>query len=249
MAEVDVKKASSKEQQSQGQQGQQGQQTQQAQQGQQGGLQRQQGTTGMARRGAYDPFNLSLIPDIFNVNPFTTSPFTLMRRMSDEMDRMFATALSGAGTAGAGGGTGAGTAVWAPAIEVKQRDNQLEISADLPGMSRDDVNVEITNDAVIIQGERKWESEEERGGVRRSERRYGQFFRAIPLPENANAEQARAQFRDGVLQITVPLSEQKSNRRQIPIDAGSQQGTSQQGASARQEGTSQQGTRQEGTRS
>lgn len=204
MAEVGVKKDSSKEQQSQGQQG----------------IQRQQGSTGLARRGFYDPFNLSLIPgELFNLNPLTTSPFTLMRRMSDEMDRMFATALSGAGTAGTSSGAGAGIATWAPAIEVKERNNQLEISADLPGMTKDDVKVEVTNDAVILQGERKWETEEEKGGVHRSERRYGQFYRAIPLPEGVNPEQAKAQFKDGVLQITLPLPEQKSNRRQIPIEA------------------------------
>jgi HSP20 family protein len=201
MAEVDVKKGSSKEQQNQGQQG----------------LQRQQGSAGMARRGSYDPFNLSLIPgDIFN--PFTTSPFTLMRRMSDEMDRMFATALSGTGTSATSSGAGGGMATWVPAIEVKERNNQLDVAADLPGMSKDDVKVEVTNDAIILQGERKWESEEEKGGVHRSERRYGQFYRAIPLPEGANPEQAKAEFKDGVLHVTIPMPEQKSSRRQIPIE-------------------------------
>jgi hypothetical protein len=106
----------------------------------------------LARRGFYDPFNLSLIPgELFNFNPLSTSPFTLMRRVSDEMDRMFATALSGAGTSGTSGGAGVGMSTWAPAIEVKERNNQLEISADLPGMTKDDVKVEVTNDAVQAQ--------------------------------------------------------------------------------------------------
>ena len=70
------------------------------------------------------------------------------------MDRMFATALSGSGSTTATGGAAAGMATWAPAIEVKERNNQLEISADLPGMNKDDIKVEVTNDAVILQGER-----------------------------------------------------------------------------------------------
>jgi HSP20 family protein len=57
--------------------------------------------------------------------------------------------------------------------------------------------------------------------VYRSERRYGRFYREIPLPEGANADQAKAQFRDGVLEVTLPLPEQHGNRRTIPIETGS----------------------------
>jgi HSP20 family molecular chaperone IbpA/Arc/MetJ-type ribon-helix-helix transcriptional regulator len=87
----------------------------------------------------------------------------------------------------------------APAVEVRERDGNLVVSAELPGLNKDDVKVEVTGDGLVIQGERKREQEEERGGVHRSERSYGSFYRSIPLPEGANIEQAKAQFNNGVL--------------------------------------------------
>jgi HSP20 family protein len=109
--------------------------------------------------------------------------------------------------------------VWAPQIEVFQRDNELVVRADLPGMTRDDVAVEVTEEAVTIQGERRHESEEEREGFYRSERIYGSFYRVIPLPEGAISEQAKANFRDGVLEITMPAPP-KSKGRRIEIGEG-----------------------------
>ncbi len=175
-------------------------------------LEQQQGSSrGVSRRSGYDPFSLSLIPSELFSNPFSMSPFSLMRRMTEEMDRVF----------GSGRGASSGATSWMPAIEVKQREGNLEVCADLPGMNKDDVKVEITGDEIIMQGEHKFEHEEGKREAYRSERRYGQFYRAIPLPEGANGDQAKAQFKDGVLQITVPVSEPKSNRRQIPVEATS----------------------------
>ena len=81
------------------------------------------------------------------------------------------------------------------------------------------MRVEVANDQLIIRGERKYEQEDKSQGMYRSERRYGQFYRAIPLPERTNTEQAKAQFNNGVLEITLPIPAQKSNRRQIPIES------------------------------
>ena len=124
-----------------------------------------------------------------------------LQRMGDEMDRMFEDFGFGrrwtrplwreTGTEG-----------WAPEIDVVQKNNELTIRADLPGMKRDEVSVDITDEAVTIQGERKRESEETREGYYRSERSYGTFCRVVPLPEGAMADQAKAHFRDGVLEIT-----------------------------------------------
>jgi HSP20 family protein len=81
--------------------------------------------------------------------------------------------------------------------------------------------VEITDDALIIEGERKQEREGEQGGRWHSERRYGRFHRTIPLPEGANAENARADFKNGELKVTVPLQRAQNKRRQIPIAGAS----------------------------
>jgi HSP20 family protein len=87
-------------------------------------------------------------------------------------------------------------------------------------LNKEDVKVEVTNEGLVIQGERKREREEDRGGVHRSERSYGAFYRLIPLPEGANIEQAKAKFNNGVLQVEVPVPKSQEKSRQIPIEAG-----------------------------
>lgn len=138
-------------------------------------------------------------------------PFRTMQRMADEMDRMFDEIGFGRWMRPTWQGAGAG--LWAPDIDVFQKNNELTIRADLPGMTRDEVSVEISDDAVTIQGERKRESEQEREGYYRSERSYGSFSRVVPLPEGAIAEQAKAIFRDGVLEITMPAPPASKGRR------------------------------------
>ena len=108
-----------------------------------------------------------------------------------------------------------------PAIKINELDGQLQVRAELPGLKPEDVRVEVTDGALTIQGERKYEHEENKKGVYRSERRSGQFYREIPLPEGADVEQAKAQFNNGVLEIKLPVREQVSDRREIPIASGS----------------------------
>ena len=141
---------------------------------------------------------------------FGFSPFSMMRRLSEEMDRAFSTSL----------GMGRGTSDWGfnPAVDVRERDGNLEICAELPGMSKDDVKVECTDEGIIIQGEKKREQESNEEGWHRTERSYGSFYRMIPLPEGADAEKAKAEFKDGVLQVRVPVNEQQRKSKQIPIE-------------------------------
>ena len=142
---------------------------------------------------------------------FMTNPFTLMRRFSEEWDRAFSSAFRGG--AGELGG-------WSPAVEVTERDGKMIVHADLPGINEKDVKVEVTDDSLIIQGERKREHEEQGKGFYRSERSYGTFYRSIPLPAGTNAGEARATFNNGVLEISIPVPEEKRQRRQIPVQTG-----------------------------
>lgn len=158
---------------------------------------------GLSRHGFWDPLSWSTPSELFS------SPFSLVRRFSEEMDRTFGRFFS----------RDDGESFWSPAIEVTENDGQLKVHADLPGLKPEDVRVEVTDDQLIIQGERKYEREEKKKGVYHSERRYGQFYRAIPLPEGANTEQTKAQFENGVLEITMPVPEQENNRREIPIES------------------------------
>ena len=88
---------------------------------------------------------------------------------------------------------------------------------DVPVQQVMDVKVECTDEGITIEGEKKREQESNEGGWHRTERSYGHFYRMIPLPEGAQAEKAQAEFRDGVLQVRVPLSQEKRKSRQIPI--------------------------------
>ncbi|MBV8070715.1 MAG: Hsp20/alpha crystallin family protein [Acidobacteriaceae bacterium] len=184
------------------------------------GLQRSQGGGGISRSRGWDPF-----ASFFNPSEFFANPFALMRRMSEEMDRNFGRFYG----EGGGGTTGGG---WLPAIEVAERGGQFHVHAELPGVKPEDVRVEVANDALIIQGERRSQHEEGSGANYRSERRYGQFYREIPLPDGTNADQAKAQFRDGVLEISIPVPQQVSQRRQIPVNASESGATGTTSAAA-----------------
>jgi len=93
------------------------------------------------------------------------------------------------------------------------------VTAELPGLKKEDVKVELTEDALIIQGERKQEHKEDHEGFHRWERSYGQFYRSIPLPEEAKTDQAKAELTDGVLKVSVPVAEtKKKTTRQVPIE-------------------------------
>jgi len=162
----------------------------------------------------------------------------MMRSLVDDMDRFFEDflgfggsptsryrqPLSGTGTGSSlqssGGGYGT-SSLWYPQIEVSQRGGNLVVCADLPGIQKEDVHLEIHDDYLVLEGERRQESEENQGGVYRSERSYGRFYRTIPLPDGVNPEQVRANFKDGVLEVTVPMptAEQRQGRK-IEIQQG-----------------------------
>jgi len=172
--------------------------------------QRPSGTASLARRLRNPDTSLLLNP--FEL--FGFSPFGMMRRMTRELER-------------AAGDLGlmAGDAGWLPAVEVSESNGKLRVQAELPGLSPEDVRVEIGDNEIVIQGERRVEHEESRRGVRRTEREYGVFYRTIPLPEGAQVDQAKASFRNGLLEVTVPVPQRASERRPVAIESGSEPGS------------------------
>ena len=148
---------------------------------------------GLTRR---DPFSLWTSRD----------PFNLFNTMRQQMDRMFDNFGFG----------GMEQSLWSPQIELKEKDGKLLICADLPGLNKNDVKVEINDNILTIEGERKHEQRDEEHGF--SERSYGHFFRQIPLPEHVNAEHANATFNNGVLEITLDAPKKELPRgKQIEI--------------------------------
>jgi len=182
-----------------------------------------------------------------------SNPFALMRRMMEDMDRlfsdfgfttpgMFGSSLLSSGSSPSSGQRTLGSApqrggqslerggqrgglqqqsfgnLWAPQVEVFERGNNLVVRADLPGMSRENVDVELDDDALIIRGERRNDVEDEDEGFYRSERSYGSFYRAIPLPEGIDSSACNATFKDGVLEVTLPKPPQQPSRsRRIDV--------------------------------
>jgi HSP20 family protein len=135
------------------------------------------------------------------------SPFTLMRRFVDDLDRLFGFSFGPfmpAGDVAPSGEEGRQT-MWVPALEVVERDGQLVIRGDFPGLTKDQIDVEVTDGQLTISGERRREHEQRRGGFYRSERSYGTFFRAVPMPDGVDPDQVKATFSNGVLEITMPL--------------------------------------------
>ncbi|HEX5075775.1 MAG TPA: Hsp20/alpha crystallin family protein [Gemmatimonadaceae bacterium] len=185
------------------------------------GASRGQRGTGIQRRGG--------TPELYS-GPIAT-PFAMMRRMMDDMDRLFENFGAGWGPALSTGSLfenvdnwsrlpttrQAGT-LWSPPLEIFERDNDFVVRADLPGLSKDDVNVDVDNGVLTISGERRSENEENREGYFRSERSYGSFWRTVPLPEGVNEDQVKASFKDGVLEVTMPKPPaETSKRRRIEV--------------------------------
>ena len=105
-----------------------------------------------------------------------------------------------------------------PAINVVENDKEYSVTAELPGMDENDIELSMSNGALVIKGEKKRESEDKGNGYHRKERSYGTFHRALPLPQEVDAEKVEATFKKGVLTITLPkLPEAQAGAKRISI--------------------------------
>ena len=150
------------------------------------------------------------------------SPYSMVRRFAEDMERLFED-FNGFRFPSLFGGDVFPFArefenvAWVPQIEVLQHEGDLTVRADLPGLTRDDVKVELTDEALTISGERKAEKEEKREGFYRSERSYGSFYRQIPVPKGVDADKATATFNNGVLEVTIQVPKTEPSGRKIEI--------------------------------
>jgi HSP20 family protein len=148
------------------------------------------------------------------VSRYGRDPFEMMQRLSEEMDQVFDSFFYGRPLARQARHAGL-QSLWAPEVELCEEGNKLRVCVDLPGVPKDNVKIDIHEGMLTIQGERREERTEggEGQGFRRSERRYGSFYRTIPLPEGVEAEKADARMKDGVLEISIPITPAKQPRR------------------------------------
>jgi len=107
--------------------------------------------------------------------------------------------------------------MWAPYVEVYEKDNEFFVKAELPGLRKEDITVEISEGQLTIAGERKEEVEKKGKEVYRSERSYGAFLRTISLPDAVKIENAVASVKDGVLEVKMPITKFETTRRKLDI--------------------------------
>ena len=106
---------------------------------------------------------------------------------------------------------------WVPDLEIFERNGRFNVRADLPGLTKDDVKVKVDAGMLTIEGERKQESETKREGYYRSERSYGTFYRAIPLPDGSRTDQIQATFKNCVLEISLPFSAEDRMAKTVDV--------------------------------
>jgi HSP20 family protein len=100
-----------------------------------------------------------------------------------------------------------------PAIDLDETDDEVVVTADLPGLDAEDFSVEVTGERLVIRGEKKHEKNEERRGYRYHERRYGAFARAVQLPCEVDTDKTQADYTRGVLRVTLPKTESAKAKR------------------------------------
>ncbi len=101
---------------------------------------------------------------------------------------------------------------WLPAVELVEENGEFVLTAELPGMSKEDVDVSIVDNVLTLKGEKKFEREEEHGRMHIHEREYGSFERAFTLPRNVDPEKIKADFHDGIVEIHLPKGEEAKSR-------------------------------------
>src|SRR5256714_2692146 len=136
--------------------------------------------------------------------------------IQNEMNRLFNTFFD---EPSAGENSGTSLRRWIPAMDLVETDDDFVLRADLPGLTEDDVNIELEDNVLTLSGERKSEREEKNEGYYRVERASGSFQRSLTLPEGVDPEGIRASFENGVLEVRVPKPEQRKPRK-VTISAG-----------------------------
>jgi HSP20 family protein len=135
-------------------------------------------------------------------------PFRDLRSLQDEVNRLFSSNVSRTF-----GDEGIARGAWNPTVDIYENKDQIVIEAELPGMNREDFDLSFENNVVTLRGERRFEKEDESDNYHRVERSYGSFARSFTLPPSVSGEGITADYRNGVLRVTLPKREEVKARR------------------------------------
>jgi len=102
---------------------------------------------------------------------------------------------------------------WVPAVDIYEKDNELVLTAEVPGVKEDDIEIKIEDNTLILKGERKFERETKEENYHRIERSYGSFYRSFTLPDYVDQDKIRAEYENGVLRIVMPKREELKPRK------------------------------------
>jgi HSP20 family protein len=145
-------------------------------------------------------------------------PAREVRTVQQEMNRLFGTFFDSQAGYGVWA-NGGGLRRWIPAMDLVEQEDRFVLRADLPGLSEDDVKIELDDNVLTISGARSSEQEERREGYYRVERASGSFSRSLVLPEGVDADSIDARFENGVLEVSVPKPAERKPRR-VAIGVG-----------------------------
>ena len=143
-----------------------------------------------------------------------TDPFRDVAALQDRMNRLFGDFLERTPPQEEGPGTG----IWMPNVDIFETKDAICVRAELPGVNKDDVHVEVKEGVLTLRGDRKFEKEVKEENYHRIERTYGTFHRSFTLPSSVEADKVSARMKDGVLEVDLPKKEQ-AKPKQIRIAA------------------------------
>src|SRR5258705_954401 len=135
-------------------------------------------------------------------------PFRDLRTLQEEVNRLFSNNLSLSL-----GEEGIARGAWNPNVDIYENKDQIVLEAELPGMNREDFDLTIENNVITLRGERRFEKKDDADNYHRVERAYGSFTRSFTLPQTVSGEGVSAEYRNGVLRVTLPKREETKARR------------------------------------
>jgi HSP20 family protein len=135
-------------------------------------------------------------------------PFRDLRSLQEEVNRLFTGSMPRAFD-----DEGIARGAWSPSVDIYENKDQIVLEAELPGMKREDFDLSVENNVITIRGQRQFEKKDESDNYHRVERAYGSFTRSFTLPNTVTAEGANAEYKNGVLRVTLPKREETKARR------------------------------------
>jgi len=145
-------------------------------------------------------------------DPFFNDPLFEVRRMQRDMDRLWSSLSTPSF------GESPVCQYWRPNVDIREMDNNIVIHAELPGLNRNDINIELKDNTLTISGEKKYEKKEENEKFHRMERSYGKFSRSFAVPLELKEDQIKACFNNGVLEVCFPRPQDlKTETKKITV--------------------------------